>query len=255
MGYYKINDLNNNSFFKIPKTLMENDCYSGVLNSDAKIIYALLLDRMELSRKNKWVNEEGEIYLLFTKDELANMLKLSPATVYKAFKTLEKCRLIRQERQGRNKPNRIYIGKARNIKPVIPANNGLSRICKICRSGCLDFVGQDLQNLKGSKTYLSNTNTNKTESYTAVKNRDLFIWEYFNLYENILGKKHPILSVEQLEEVLSNINKLRGEGLKIEEWIRESGKHLDNLPATNNGNIIPFLMATKRYFDIDLIYT
>ena len=53
------------SFYRIPKALFTNDCFKD-LSSDAKILYGLMLDRMSLSIKNQWFDEEKSgIYLFF----------------------------------------------------------------------------------------------------------------------------------------------------------------------------------------------
>ena len=65
MGRFKITDIDNESFYQIPKSLFTNENYKG-LGLDAKVIYSFLKDRMELSRKNNWKDENGDIYLLFT---------------------------------------------------------------------------------------------------------------------------------------------------------------------------------------------
>ena len=54
-------------FYQIPKELFTNDYYKKKLSSDAILLYALLLDRLSISRKRGWVDENGHIYLIFTR--------------------------------------------------------------------------------------------------------------------------------------------------------------------------------------------
>ena len=82
-------DENNKKLFKINET------------------YTLLLDRLELSRINKWFNDKGEIYLIYTRQELIKELKISRATANKVFIELANCNLIKEERLGQGMPNRI----------------------------------------------------------------------------------------------------------------------------------------------------
>ena len=63
--------------------------YKDKLSLEAKVTYTLLLDRLELSRINKWFNEKGEIYLIYTRQELINELKISRATASKVFNELK----------------------------------------------------------------------------------------------------------------------------------------------------------------------
>lgn len=98
-------------YYKVPKDLFENSRYKTALDSDAKLLYALLLDRMELSRENGWVNGYGEIYLIYTRDDLCEILGLCRNTMTKAFRQLSDSGLILEKRQGRGLPNLIFIGK------------------------------------------------------------------------------------------------------------------------------------------------
>ena len=53
------------SFYRIPKALFKNDYFRG-LSSDAKILYGLMLDRMSLSIKNQWFDDENRaLHILF----------------------------------------------------------------------------------------------------------------------------------------------------------------------------------------------
>lgn len=107
---FKISDIDNEIFYQIPKSLFTNKNYKG-LGSDAKVIYALLKDRMSLSRKNDWKDQNGDIFLIFRQEELSEILDLSVATVSRAMKQLVKYQLIDVIRQGLSKPNKIYINK------------------------------------------------------------------------------------------------------------------------------------------------
>lgn len=75
------------------------------------MLYAFLLDRLSLSIKNHWVDENKRIYLIFTREEVQAKLNLSDKTVTKAFKQLGEVKLVEEKRQGLGKPNLIYVGK------------------------------------------------------------------------------------------------------------------------------------------------
>ena len=111
IDYYKINETLSNKYYQIPQELFENSLYKDNLNSDSKILYAFLLDRLSLSQKHHWVDEEYRIYLIFTREEVQEKLNLSDKTVTKAFKQLSNVGLVEEKRQGLGKPNLIYVGK------------------------------------------------------------------------------------------------------------------------------------------------
>ena len=62
---YKANEYLENVFYQIPKELFVNAYYKD-LSSDSKLLYGLLLDRLSISLKNEWIDEEGNIFLIFS---------------------------------------------------------------------------------------------------------------------------------------------------------------------------------------------
>ncbi|WP_313265674.1 replication initiator protein A [Enterococcus sp.] len=107
---YTVAEENSHRFYQLPKELFINESYKG-LSISAKMIYSFLLDRKELSRTNNWIDEYGQVFLLFTRKHVGEMLNLSDKPVTNAFKELIKADLIKEERQGLNKPNKIYVCK------------------------------------------------------------------------------------------------------------------------------------------------
>ncbi len=71
---YKDNEYLENSYYKIPQELFVSSLYKDRLNSDSKILYAFLLDRLSLSQKNHWIDEERNIYLVFNYYYLQNLI-------------------------------------------------------------------------------------------------------------------------------------------------------------------------------------
>ena len=110
MNIYKINETLQHSYYQMPQELFCNEKYKK-LRIETKVIYAFLLNRMNLSRMNKWINEKGEIYLIYTRKEIQSKLNLSDKPVTRAFKELRETDLIKEEKQGFGKPNLIYVGK------------------------------------------------------------------------------------------------------------------------------------------------
>lgn len=110
MERYNVKDTEVNMafFFQMPKFLF---LQSLEINSNAKIVYALLKDRHNLSVYKKFANIEGEVFVIFPREKLAKVLNVSIPTIKKAMNKLIDTGLIQEERQGLNKPNLIYLTK------------------------------------------------------------------------------------------------------------------------------------------------
>ena len=101
--------LNDGTFYKLPKFLF-TERYAN-LSTDAKVLYALLLDRNNLSIQNKWIDSSDKYYQYFTIKEVKEILGFGNEKVCKLFKELEEVNLISRKRQGLRKPNIIYVHK------------------------------------------------------------------------------------------------------------------------------------------------
>lgn len=105
---YRIEETVQERFIRMPYALFANPQYKP-LTPKAKILYALLLDRMTLSIKHGWKNENGEVYLIYPRETIADLLGMQPKTVSSAFKELHDAKLIEEERPGCGRSNRIYV--------------------------------------------------------------------------------------------------------------------------------------------------
>ena len=98
-----------NVFFKVPKVLFTDDAYRFI-STDAKMLYALLLDRKQLSKKNGLQNRIGDPFVYMTIEETCVKLNCGHEKACRLFKELENCGLIIRRSQG--------FGKAVSIYPV-----------------------------------------------------------------------------------------------------------------------------------------
>ena len=176
---YKSNETLENKFYQIPQELFVNSLYKDKLNSDSKILYAFLIDRLSLSQKNNWKDSENNVYLIFTRQEVQDKLGLSEKTVIKAFKQLSEVKLIADKRQGLGKPNLIYVGKI--IHEENPEQENLQlQNCKNYRSVTVNITAQELENLQtintnNIKTDIINTNSinpKSDEEFTLKEIKD-----------------------------------------------------------------------------------
>lgn len=162
IDYYKINEVLEHRYYQIPQELFINPLYKDNLNSDSKILYGFLLDRLTLSQKNHWYDSDKNIYLIFTRQEVQEKLCLSEKTVTKAFKQLIEVCLIKEKRQGLGKPNLIYVGKIQHASTDTEKVQVLNR--KIYGSGTIKNTTLDREilptiNPNTIKPNITNTNS------------------------------------------------------------------------------------------------
>lgn len=97
------------SFYRIPKVLFTEERFWNV-SVEAKLLYGIFLDRMNLSAKNDWLDDQGRVYIIFTIEEIMEALNCGDNKATKLLGELEKkCGLIERKRQGLGKPNLIYV--------------------------------------------------------------------------------------------------------------------------------------------------
>lgn len=107
---YNLSQVKTERFYQLPKYLFE-DAYFKKMSAEAKIMYALLKDRFELSIQNEWVDKNNNIYFIFSNKHLCEYLGYAEQKIIKLKKELISFNLLTQERVGLNKPNRLYLLK------------------------------------------------------------------------------------------------------------------------------------------------
>lgn len=97
-------------FYRIPKRFFKEDMFRDMTNA-AKVLYGILLDRKCLSDSNgdAWRDEYGITYIIFTIEEIMNLMNLGNKKVNKMLKELEEHGLIYRRHQGLGRPNKIYV--------------------------------------------------------------------------------------------------------------------------------------------------
>lgn len=93
---------------QMPRWLFSDPRYAD-MGLDAKVAYTFLLNRFQLSRRNGWTNEQGEVFVIFPRKELAKELRVCEKRVTAAFQTLAERNLIWEKRCGRGDANQIYL--------------------------------------------------------------------------------------------------------------------------------------------------
>ena len=243
IDYYKNNEILENCYYQIPQELFINKLYKEKLNSDSKILYAFLLDRLSLSQKNHWFDELNRVYLIFTREEVQDKLCLSEKTVTKAFKQLTDTNLIVEKRQGLGKPNLIYVGKIQheeimtNVEQenlqVLKSKNYGSREVK---NTILDVEKFPTINPNNIKTNITNTNSINPQSNNVCISLNV-VKEKCQL--NDFSKEEQTM----LEDVIERL--YYADTLKVGSVIITNSKILSKLALINKNNLIQLLDIAK----------
>ena len=109
--YFRGMEAEQYSFYRVPKVLFTAKYFKS-LSCEAKVLYGLMLDRMSLSIKNRWFDEEDRVYIIFTVEEIAELLCCGTQKAVKLMKELDSSHgigLIEKKRLGLGKPNVIYV--------------------------------------------------------------------------------------------------------------------------------------------------
>ena len=248
IDYYKNNEILENTYYQIPQELFVNSLYKEKLNSDSKILYAFLLDRLTLSQKNHWFDEDGRIYLIFTREEVQDKLCLSEKTVTKAFKQLNDTNLIAEKRQGLGKPNLIYVGKIQHEEIIndIEQENIQVLNSKNYGSRKVKNTTLDTEILPAINPNNIKTNIIKTDSINPESNE-----ESISLNEvKEKCKLNEFTKKEQsvLEDVIERL--YYADNLKVGNVIITHPKILSKLPLINKNNLIQLLDIVKNSSNI-----
>ena len=99
------------TFYRIPKVMFTEERFKG-LSCEAKVLYGLMLDRMSLSTKNEWLDEEGKVYIVFPLSDIRELIQCSKQTAVNLVHELDTEQgigLIEKSRPGLGKANVFYV--------------------------------------------------------------------------------------------------------------------------------------------------
>ena len=153
------------SFYRIPKALFTNECFKD-LSSDAKILYGLMLDRMSLSIKNQWFDEENRAYIYFSIEDIMELLNCGRNKTVKSLQELDDEKgigLIEKRRQGFGKVTIIYV------------KSFIQEKCeeqKKEKSKMVKFINQtSVEEEETEEVYISNSNNTNINNTNLSENK------------------------------------------------------------------------------------
>lgn len=204
------------AFYRTPKVFFTENEFQG-LTSDSKILYGILLDRVELSLKNGWKDPEGRVFVYMTIESIETALGRCRQTACKLMDELETFGLIERKRQGQGKPARIYV---KNFSAVC---NSYHKKYENHTPGSMDIIPQEVWNSYPNKTDKNKTKMNKTNLILSAfdgdireKYRTYFVetWEYERLREEYPYNRETLDAILEivLDVMCSKQKYLRVEG-------------------------------------------
>ena len=192
-----INEVKNNAFYQFPQWLLKEEPYKN-LGDKAKLMYMLLFDRRTLSIKNKWYDGDGQIYMYFTNKQFMEELNCSEPAIIKAKKELTKFGLLKEVRQGINKPNRLYINgtKESSVQEL-----------KFLKVGTKESSVQELKKVQGINT--NNINTNISILSNQQQEEVDEIRKSYDMFFEAFPKQRKNAFIQQ--DILADINEFGNE--------------------------------------------
>ncbi len=107
-NYYYGNQAEQFTFIRIPKIMLTDKAFAD-LSIQAKMLYGVLLDRMGLSMKNKWLDEDNKVFIIYQISEIQEDLGFSKKKSMDFLSELEKFGLVEKKRRGLGLSNIIYV--------------------------------------------------------------------------------------------------------------------------------------------------
>lgn len=125
-------DIQNVWHMQMPRWLFSDPRYAD-MSLDAKVTYTFLLNRFQLSRRNGWVNDAGEVFVIFPRKALAKELRICEQRVTAAFRKLAELQLIWEKRCGRGDANQIYLA---SVTPIDDPGYECAPFCSESYESC-----------------------------------------------------------------------------------------------------------------------
>ncbi|MCF6461762.1 DUF6017 domain-containing protein [Clostridium sp. Cult3] len=249
-NYYHGKESEQFSFFRIPKVLYTDPIFKN-LSSDAKVLYGILLDRMELSMKNGWVDENNRVYIYFTIENIMEVMGWGNKKSVKVLSELDTEKgigLIEKQRQGQGKPTKIYV-KNFIVDNFSKMSKGNFKKCQKDNSRNVENTSQEMSKGQGNNTNINNTefsDTNLILSIEEKENSSGFDRSKINkaemyrdiIYKNIEYdhyKRYGRYSIDDIENIVE---------LMVDVCVQEGG----TVPI--NGNQMPVEVVKSRFLKL-----
>lgn len=158
------------SYYRLPRVLVTGQQFRG-LSTDAKLLYALLLDRMGLSSRNGWYDEQGRVYIYYPVEEIEEDIGCGHGKAVRLLAELDSAKgigLIERVRQGQGRPTKIFVKQFTTVEvpdfPCPPPPTGGEPMPTSTKMGC-----QEVPKADGQKYQTHTSGLPKTGSLDVPK--------------------------------------------------------------------------------------
>lgn len=199
-GYFHEEESEQFAFYRIPQVLFKDEKFAK-LSTDAKVLYGLFLNRVSLSKKNHWIDEEGRVYVYYTLISIQEDLHCASQKALKLLKELESYGLIERVKQGLCKPDRIYVKNFVLLQesPVRSGENHHTGVVKITSPECRKSPPN---NTEINNIECSNTNPFLSGERMGTEEREQYRNYFLETLEiECIKEQHPY-SADQVDEIL-----------------------------------------------------
>lgn len=228
--YFYGNEANQFTFYRIPKVLITSPQFKHVSDS-AKILYGLMLDRMSLSIRNGWFDENGRAYIFYTLEDIESDLNCSTGKGVKLLAELDSKKgigLIERIKQGQGKATKVYLKKfvgtegaqsySRTVENEIPdLQKSNFKTSKNCKSRPSKSESADLQKMEGNNNKYNknklieinpiNPSTEKPEKDIEPTEKTERLIDRYNKTKSEIKKQidYDTLILSNSEEIVNDI--------------------------------------------------
>ena len=173
LDYYYGIEAEQFSFYRVPRLLIKDERFKK-LSSDAKLLYGLMLDRMSLSMKNEWFDEDNRAYIIYTIDSIMEDLGCGKEKAVKVLAELDSVKgigLVEKVRRGLGKPDIIYVKNFASLAENVDEKKS-GNTDKITEVGKSDFRKSENQT-SGSQEIEPQEVGESNPNYTNYNQTDL----------------------------------------------------------------------------------
>ena len=205
--YFYGNEAEQFTFYRIPKILITSPHFKKISDS-AKLLYGLMLDRMSLSIRNGWLDDDNRAYIFFTTNDVMEQMCCGTEKATKMLTELDSEKgigLIERVKQGQGKPAIIYLKKFYELEDT-------ARSTKLSEIESQDFQESKVKTFENRKTRLS-----EIESQEFRKSK----CNYNNINNTDINYIYPINQ--------DNYNIQNSDTKTEEEWIDRYTKTVDEI--------------------------